>query len=69
MKMQNMPDFNVDDFDLIAHKKAATTNAQAKAREKRDRRKISVGKIVVMIAAFIVCALIWIMMTQLTGLF
>ena len=68
MKMQNMPSFNEDDFDLIAHKNAATSVTQAKAREKRDRRKISVGKIVVMLAAFAVCALIWIMLASIVGL-
>ena len=69
MKMQNIPSFNEDDFDLIAHKNAATSCAQAKAREKRDRRKISIGKIIVMLAAFVVCALLWIMASAIVGLF
>ena len=68
MKMQNMPSFNEDDFDLIEHKNTATSLTQAKAREKRDRRKVSVGKIVVMLAAFAVCALLWIMASAIVGL-
>jgi len=69
MKMQNMPSFNEDDFDLIAHKNAATTVAQAKAREKRDRRKVSVGRVVIMLAAFVLCALLWFMISSIVGMF
>ena len=68
MNAHEDPSFNEDNFDLIAHKNAATTTAQAKAREKRDRRKISVGKIIVMLAAFVVCALLWIMASAVVGL-
>ena len=67
MKMQNMPSFNEDDFDLIEHKNAATSNTQAKARIKRDRRKVSIGRIVVMLVAFVVCALLYFMVSAIVG--
>jgi len=64
-----MPTFDEDNFDLIEHKNAATATTQAKARVKRDRRKVSVGRIVVMLIAFVVCALLYIMASQIAGLF
>jgi len=67
--MLNLPTFEEDHFDLIEHKNAATATTQAKARVKRDRRKVSVGRIVVMLLAFVVCALIYLMATNVSGLF
>jgi len=66
---KDMPTFDEDDFDLIAHKNAATANTQAKARVKRDRRKVSVGRIVIMILAFVACALLYLMARGVGGLF
>jgi len=63
----NMPTFEEDNFDLIEHKNAATASTQAKARVKRDRRKVSVGRIVVMILAFIICALLYLMARGVVG--
>ena len=65
MELKNMPTFDEDEFDLIEHKNAATASTQAKARVRRDRRKISVGRIVVMLAAFAVCALLYLMLADL----
>ena len=61
--------FTEDDFDIEAHKNAATTSALTKAKVKRDRRITSVGKIIIGIAAFAVCALLWLMLSTITGLF
>ena len=67
--LPEMPTFDEDDFDLIEHKNAATATTQAKARVRRDRRKVSVGRIIVMLLAFVVCALLYIMASQIAGLF
>ena len=66
--LPEMPTFEEDDFDLIEHKNAATAKAQAKARVRRDRRNVSVGKIVVMLVAFAVCAILYLMATYIVGL-
>jgi len=65
----SMPTFEEDNFDLIEHKNAATATTQAKARVKRDRRKVSVGRIIVMLLAFIVCTLLYLMARNVAGLF
>jgi len=65
--MINMPTFEEDNFDLIEHKNKAAASTQAKARVKRDRRKVSVGRIVVMILAFAVCALLYLMARGVVG--
>ena len=61
MATQSKPTFDEDSFDLIAHKKAATSHTQAKAHVKRIRLKVTVGRIIVTIAAFAVCALLYFM--------
>jgi len=64
-----MPTFEEDDFDLIEHKNAATAKTQAKARIKRDKQKVSVGRIVVMLVAFALCAILYLMASHIVGLF
>jgi len=46
-----MLSFEEDTFDLQAYKKAADAKRREKARIKRIHRKISVGKVVLAIAA------------------
>jgi len=53
--------FDEDNFDLQEHKKAANTVAQEKAYAKSARRKVAVGRIIIMIAAVAVCGLLWVM--------
>ena len=57
----NTEAFEEDDFDLQEHKKAANTVAQIKAHAKSARRKVAVGRVVIMIAAMGVCLLLWFM--------
>jgi len=68
-RMPELPTFEEDNFDLAAHKNAAAATTQTKAKIKRDRRKISVGRIIVMLIAFVVCALLYVMFSQVAGLF
>ena len=60
--------FDEDDFDLAEHKKAANTVAQTKAHAKSVRRKVAVGRIIIMIAAIAVCGLLWFMVSMIVGL-
>ena len=60
--------FDEDSFDLQEHKKAANTIAQTKAHVKSVRRKVAVGRIVIMVAAIIVCGLLWYMASMIVGL-
>jgi len=63
-----LPAFDEDDFDLQEHKKAANTVAQTKAHAKSVRRKVAVGRIIIMIAAIAVCTLLWFMLSMIVGL-
>jgi len=67
-KMHKNPAFDEDAFDLNEHKKAANTAAQTKAQVKRVRRKVALGRIIITILAFAVCALLWIMVSEIAGL-
>ncbi|MCL2378883.1 MAG: hypothetical protein FWC77_07140 [Defluviitaleaceae bacterium] len=60
-KPVNIHGFEEDDFDLQEHKKAANTVAQEKAHAKSARRKVAVGRVVIMIAAIAICGLLWLM--------
>jgi len=60
--------FDEDDFDLLEHKKAANTVAQAKAHAKSVRRKVAVGRVIIMVAAIAVCGLLWFMVSMIVGL-
>jgi len=51
--------FDEDTFDINTHKKAATVATRKKARIKRNRRKIAVGKIVLTIAALMLAVLLY----------
>ena len=68
-EVHELPTFDEDDFDLIEHKKEATSLTKAKARIKRDRRKLSVGRVIIWISAFALCALLYIMASAVVGLF
>ena len=61
VQTHNQPAFDEDDFDLSEYKKAANTVTQAKAHVKRARRKVALGKIIIMVAAIAVCGLLWFM--------
>jgi len=67
-QVPDMPTFEEDDFDLIEHKNTATAKTKAKARVKRDRRKVSVGRLIIAIAAMAVCALLYFMAVGLVGI-
>ena len=69
MEVQKNLTFDEDNFDLIAHKNAATAETQGKARVKRVRRKVTVGRIIVMMVAFVACALLYLMLSTVVGLF
>jgi len=60
--------FNEDNFDLQEHKKAANTIAQTKAYAKSARRKVAVGRIIIMVAAIAVCGLLWFMVSMIVGM-
>jgi len=68
-QVPDMPTFEEDEFDLIEHKNATTAKTLAKAKVKRDRRKVSVGRIIVMLVAFAVCAILYLMATAIGGIF
>jgi len=51
--------FDEDTFDLQAHKKAADTLKREKARIKRIRRNIMLGKTVLAVAALSVSVLLY----------
>ena len=59
--------FDEDNFDLAAHKKAADAVAKEKARVKRVRRQVAIGKVVMTIVAFLIFMLIFIIAAT-TGL-
>jgi len=68
-QVPDMPTFEEDEFDLIEYKNATTAKTIAKAKVKRDRRKVSVGRIVVMLIAFAVCAILYLLATEIRGIF
>jgi len=59
--------FDEDKFDLDEHKKAADAVAREKARIKRVRRQVAVGKVLMTIAAFLIFMLL-IIIAVTTGL-
>lgn len=65
---KNTQAFNEDDFDLTEHKKAANTAAQTKAHAKSVRRKVAIGRVIIMVAAIAVCGLLWFMVSMIVGL-
>ena len=65
---QDPPVFDEDGFDLMEHKKAASTTAQARAHIKRARRKVALGRVIIMIAAMAVCGLLWFMVSMIVGM-
>ena len=69
MNNHSRPTFDEDEFDLIEHKKAVSTEIKAKAYRKRAHRKIAVGRIVVFVVALIVCVALYFMALHLTALF
>jgi len=64
---QAPPNFSEDEFDLQEHKKAANTIAQTKAHAKVARRKVAVGRILIMIAAIVVCGFLWFMASMIVS--
>ena len=68
-QVPDMPTFEEDEFDLIEYKNATTAKTLAKAKVKRDRRKVSVGRIIVMLIAFVVCAMLYLLATRIGGIF
>jgi len=50
--------FDEDTFDLSEHKKAADAVTREKARVKRVRRQLKVGKVILAVIAVIVCLLL-----------
>jgi len=60
--------FDEDSFDLQEHKKAANTVTQAKAYAKSVRRKVAVGRFIIMVAAIAVCGFIWFMVSMIVGM-
>jgi len=53
-------DFEEDNFDLTAHKKAADTVTKEKARVKVIRRQVAFGKAVMAVSAFLIFILLFI---------
>ena len=68
-QLPDMPTFEEDEFDLMEYKNATTAKTLAKAKVKRDRRKVSVGRIIVMFVAFAVCALLYLLASRIGGIF
>ena len=64
----NKQTFDEDEFDLMEHKKAANTVAQTKAHAKSVRRKVAVGRIIIMVAAIAVCGFLWFLVSMIVGL-
>ena len=52
--------FEEDNFDLNTHKKAADALTRGKARVKRARRQVAVGKVILAIVAFLIFILLFI---------
>ena len=69
INMQNAPSFDEDNFDLNEYKKAAATNTQFKAQVKRNHRMVRIGRYLVMVAALVVCILLWVMVSRIAGMF
>jgi len=57
--------FEEDAFDLQAYKKAADAKRREKARIKRIYRKISVGKVLLAIAAFSISVVLYYLLSSL----
>jgi len=64
---QQAPSFSEDEFDLQEHKKAANTIAQTKVHAKIARRKVAIGRILIMIAAIVVCGFLWFMASMIVS--
>ena len=64
-----LPSFDEDSFDLSAHKKAADTVTREKAREKRSRRQVVLGKVLIAVLAFGIFFLLYYMATEVIALF
>ena len=69
IERHSRPTFDEDAFDLIAHKKAASTETKVKAYRKRAHRKVAVGRIIVFVVALVVCIALYFMALNLTALF
>ena len=69
LERNSRPTFDEDDFDLIEHKKAASTETKAKAFKKRAHRNVAVGRIIVFVIALIVCVALYFMALNLTAIF
>jgi len=65
----NTQSFAEDDFDLQEHKKAANSLTQTKAYAKLARRKVAVGRIIIMVAAIATCILLWFMASMIVRAF
>jgi len=69
IEKQTRPTFDEDNFDLIEHKKAATTESQAKAFKKRAHRNVALGRIIVFVVALVVCVALYLMALSITSMF
>jgi len=61
--------FEEDTFDLQSYKEAADATRREKARIKRNRRKISVGKILLAIAALTVSIVLYYLLSVVITMF
>jgi len=59
-KSSKVMSFAEDNFDLTAHKKAADNVTKEKARIKRVRRQVAVGKAIIAVSAFVIFLLLFI---------
>jgi len=61
--------FDEDTFDLTEHRKAADTVCREKARVRRIRRQLALGKIFLAIAAFAIFLLLYYIAANTIGIF
>ena len=61
-------DFSEDSFDLLEHRKAAIEVSRYKARQKRSKRSVFVGKILLAFASLGVFAFLLIFAMRVLGL-
>ncbi|MCL1788702.1 MAG: hypothetical protein FWG38_12010 [Defluviitaleaceae bacterium] len=68
-KKSKVLSFEEDTFDLESHKNAAHAQQRKKYRIKRSRRKITVGKIILALAALAISIALYYLLSVVIGVF
>jgi len=68
-KKSRVLSFEEDTFDLESYKKAANASRREKARIKRNRRRITVGKVLLAIAALSISVVLYYLLSVVITMF